>query len=134
MTFTEIFENFKNHSYIRRECWSEDVFIQFRNTAPLIRLVMFETSDTAKMKAINTLNNDVRLSAEDLIADDWIDIDDYKRSKEPIKPTSFWGYIDTLEDGSDKWRKVIDLGSKYHKSGKNPDEYLDEIIKKVEKN
>jgi hypothetical protein len=137
MTFTEIFENFKNHSYIRRECWSEDVFIQLRNTATLIRLVMFATADTSKtksIKSINTLNNDVRLSAKDLIADDWIDIDDYKRPKETVKPTTFWGYIDTLEDGTDKWRKAIDLGSKYHKMGKNPDEYLDEIIKKVEKN
>ena len=132
MTFTEIFENFKNHSYIRRECWSEDVFIQLRNTATLIRLVMFATADTSKMKAINTLNNDVRLSAEDLLADDWIDIDDYRRPKETVKPTTFWEYIDTLEDGTDKWRKAMDLGSKYHKDGKNPDEYLEEIIKKVE--
>ena len=132
MTFTEIFENFKNHSYIRRECWSEDVFIQLRNTATLIRLVMFATADTSKMKAINTLNNDVRLSAEDLLADDWIDIDDYKRPKETVKPKTLWGYIDTLEDGTDKWRKAMDLGSKYHKDGKNPDEYLEEIIKKVE--
>ena len=52
MTFTEIFENFKNHSYIRRECWSEDVFIQLRNTATLIRLVMFATTDTSTIKLI----------------------------------------------------------------------------------
>ena len=76
MTFPEIFENFKNHSYIRRENWTNDVFIQLRHTATLIRLVMFETTDPLKMKTINTLNNDVKLSAEDLIADDWIDIDD----------------------------------------------------------
>lgn len=132
MTFPEIFENFKNHSYIRRECWSKDVFIQLRNTATLIRLVEFVTTDTSKMKEINTLNIDVRLSAEDLIADDWIDIDDYKRPKETVKPTIFWDYVDTLEDGSDKWRIAIDLGSKYHKDGKNPDEYLEEIINKVE--
>lgn len=131
MTFSEIFENFKNHSYIRRECWSEDVFIQLRNTATLIRLVEFATADTPKMKAINTLNNDVRLSAEDLIADDWIDIDDYKRPKEIVKYKSFWDYIDTLEDGTDEWRIAMDLGTKYHKDGKNPDEYLEEIINKV---
>jgi hypothetical protein len=134
MTFVEIFEKFKNHSYIRRESWSEDVFIQLRNTTALIRLVMFATADTSKtksIKSINTLNNDVRLSAEDLIADDWIDIDNYKRPKEPVKPTTLWEYVDTLEDGSDEWRKAIDLGSKYHKAGKNPDEYLEEIIKKV---
>lgn len=131
MTFVEIFENFKNHSYIRRESWSEDVFIQLRST--LIRLVMFATADTSKMKTINTLNNDVRLSAEDLIADDWIDIDNYKKPKETVKPTTFWEYVDTLEDETDKWRKVMDLGSKYHKAGKNPDEYLEEIINKVNK-
>jgi hypothetical protein len=77
MKFTEIFEEFKNHSYIRRESWSEDVFVQLGSTANLIRLVMFATSDTPKMKAINTLNNDIRLTAEDLLADDWIDIEDY---------------------------------------------------------
>lgn len=78
MTFPEIFENFKNHSYIRRKRWSKDVFVQLRHTATLIRLIMFETTDISKMKTINTLNNDIKLSAEDLIADDWIDIDDCK--------------------------------------------------------
>ena len=131
MIFPEIFENFKNHSYIRRECWSKDVFIQLRNTATLIRLVEFATTDTSKMKEINTLNNDVRLSAEDLIADDWIDIVDLM-SKPVKEPKTLWEYIDTLEDGSDEWRIAIDLGSKYHRAGKNPDEYLEEIINKVE--
>lgn len=132
MTFVEIFENFKNHSYIRREGWSEDVFIQLRNTTTLIRLVMFVTDNTTKMKAINILNNDVRLSAEDLIADDWIDIDDYKRPKETVKPKTLWEYIDTLKYEYDKWCEAINLGVKYHKDGKNPDEYLEEIINKVE--
>ena len=128
MTFPEIFENFKNHSYIRREIWRKDVFIQLRHTTVLIRLVNFESGKCPK-----TLNNDTHLTAEDLIADDWIDIDDLmpKPSKEP---KTFWEYVDTLEDGSDKWRIAIDLGSKYYKAGKNPDEYLEEIIKKVEKN
>ena len=75
MTFPEIFENFKNHSYIRRESWSPNVFIQFRHSAPLIRLVMFATSNESKMKAINTLDYDTRISAEDLFAEDWIDIE-----------------------------------------------------------
>ena len=131
MIFTEIFETFKNHSYISRECWSKDVFIQLRNTATLIRLVEFITTDTSKMKEINTLNNDVRLSAEDLIADDWIDIVDLM--PKPVKePKTLWEYVDTLEKGSDEWRIAIDLGSKYHRAGKNPDDYLNEIIKKVE--
>ena len=37
------------------------------------------------------------------------------------------------EDGSDDWRYAMQLGQKYHKGGKNPDEYLEEIIKKVNK-
>ena len=77
MTFVEIFEKFKNHSYIRRESWSENTFIQLRRTTTLIRLAMFATADTPNMNAINTLNNDIRLSAEDLLADDWVDIEDY---------------------------------------------------------
>lgn len=75
MTFPEIFDKFKSHSYIRRESWSPNVFIQFRYTTPLIRLVMFATSNESKMKAINTLDNDTRISAEDLLANDWIDIE-----------------------------------------------------------
>lgn len=127
MTFPEIFENFKNHSYIRRKSWSEDTFVQLRHTAVFIRLVKFEIG-----KSPETLNNDIRLSAEDMIADDWIDIDDLM-PKEPVKPTTFWDYVSTLENGSDEWKIAIDLGSKYHKDDKNPDEYLDEIIKKVNK-
>lgn len=75
MTFPEIFENFKNHSYIRRESWPPNVFIQFRYSTPLIRLVIFATSNESKMKAINTLDNDIRIIAEDLFANDWIDIE-----------------------------------------------------------
>lgn len=127
MIFPEIFEKFKSHSYIRRASWSKNTFVQLRNTANLIRLVYFEMGKTP-----DTLDNDVRLTAEDLLADDWIDIDDLipKPSK---KPETLWKYIDTLKDGSDEWRIAIDLGSKYHKEGKNPDEYLEEIIKKVNK-
>ena len=89
MTFVEIFENFKNHSYIRRESWSKDVFIQYRHTAPLIRIIKFEEMPNdlntivglAREKAnqhgkqIVLINNDIRLSADDLLAEDWIDID-----------------------------------------------------------
>lgn len=127
MTFPEIFEQFKSHSYIRRKRWSEDVFIQLRSTTTLVRIVVFEVGN-----APHTLDNDYRIPVEDLLGDDWIDIDDLmpKPSKEP---KTLWEYIDTLENGSDEWRIAIDLGSKYHKAGKNPDEYLDEIIKKVKK-
>lgn len=127
MTFPEIFEQFKSHSYIRRKSWSNDVFIQLRNTTTLIRLVKFEIG-----KIPYTLNDDIRLTARDLLADDWIDIEDLM-PKEPVKPTTFWDYVDTLEDGSDDWRYAMQLGQKYHNAGKNPDEYLDEIIKKVKK-
>ncbi len=127
MTFPEIFEQFKSHSYIRRKKWSEDVFIQLRVTTTLVRLVVFEAG-----KAPHTLDNDYRIPAEDLLGDDWIDIDDLM-PKSSKKPTTLWEYIDTLENGSDEWRIAIDLGTKYHKAGKNPDDYLDEIIKKVKK-
>ena len=127
MTFPEIFEQFKNHSYIRRESWSNDTFIQLRSTTTLIRLVVFEVGKTP-----HTLDNDYRIPAEDLLGDDWIDIEDLM-PKEPVKPTTFWDYVNTLENGSDEWKIAIDLGSKYHKEGKNPDEYLEEIIKKVNK-
>lgn len=77
MTFPEIFDNFKNHSYIRRKSWSENVFVQYRHTAPLIRLVRFVTNsfeDHCK-SSIDTINNDIMLTTEDLLADDWVDID-----------------------------------------------------------
>ena len=127
MTFPEIFEQFKNHSYIKRESWEENSFIQLRNTKPLIRLVTFEIGKSPYM-----ISDDIGLSTEDLLAEDWIDIEDLM-PKEPVKPTTFWDYVSTLKNGSDEWKIAIDLGSKYHKEGKNPDEYLDEIIKKVNK-
>lgn len=71
MTFPEIFDNFKNHSYIRRKSWSEHTFVQYRHTVPLIRLVRFDSNKSV----IDTLDNDIRFTAEDLLADDWIDID-----------------------------------------------------------
>ena len=126
MTFPEIFEKFKSHSYIRRASWSKNTFVQLRNTANLIRLVYFEIGKTP-----DTLDNDVRLTAEDLLADDWLDIEDLM-PKGAVKPTTFWGYVDTLEDGSDDWRYAMQIGSKYYKAGKNPDEYLSEIINNVE--
>lgn len=76
MTFPEIFEQFKSHSYIRRKRWSEDVFIQLRVTTTLVRLVVFEAG-----KPPHTLDNDYRIPAEDLLGDDWIDIDDLMPKK-----------------------------------------------------
>ena len=127
MTFPEIFEQFKSHSYIRRKSWDNDIFIQLRSTAVLIRLVKFEVGKTP-----HTIDNDYRIPAEDLLGDDWIDIEDLM-PKEPVNVKTLWEYLDTLDSYSDEWRIAIDLGSKYHNAGKNPDEYLDEIIKKVNK-
>ncbi len=127
MTFPEIFEQFKSHSYIRRASWSDNIFVQLKSTSILIRLVNFEIGKTP-----HTLDNDVRLTAEDLIADDWLDIEDLM-PKESVNVKTFWDYVDTLEDGSDDWRYAMQLGQKYHNAGKNPDEYLEEIIKKVNK-
>ena len=59
MTFAEIFDNFKNHSYIRRKSWPKHVFAQYRNTVPLIRLVWFTDGIEGSCKpAIDTLSND----------------------------------------------------------------------------
>ena len=87
MLFKEILENFKKHSYIRRECWGENLFVQLRDDSetPLIRMVQFVEcdpfNDTVSMKAmritgmtpkqIHVLNNDIRFSAEDILASDW---------------------------------------------------------------
>jgi hypothetical protein len=42
-----------------------------RNNVQFIRLVEFEQGKTP-----NTLNNDVRLTTEDLLANDWVDLDE----------------------------------------------------------
>ena len=78
MTFPEIFKNFKNHCYIRRKSWSEHVFVQYRYSIPLIRMVKFvnySVEDIDK-SLIDILNNDIKLTAEDLFADDWVDINE----------------------------------------------------------
>lgn len=127
MTFPEIFEQFKSHSYIRRTSWNKDMFIQLRSTVAQIRLVKFEMCKTPI-----TFDEYITLNAIDLLADDWIDIEDLMPKKKET-PKTFWDYLDTLEDGSDDWRYAMQLGGKYRNAGKNPDEYLDEIIKKVNK-
>jgi hypothetical protein len=44
-----------------------------------------------------------------------------------------WEYIGSLPVGSDKWRNAYDISfEEYHNKGKNPSDYLEEIIKKVE--
>ena len=70
MTFPEVFESFKNNRYLRRKSWSPKLFINLRHTVPLIRLVMF-TADKYDIKTIKILSNDIRLCANDLLADDW---------------------------------------------------------------
>ena len=78
MTFPEIFGNFKNHSYIRRKSWSKHVFAQYRHAVALMRLVWFtddNIEDSCK-SAVDTLSNDFKFTAEDLLADDWVNIDE----------------------------------------------------------
>lgn len=62
-----------------------------------------------------------------------IDTDNYINFNEKDSFKTFWDYIDTLKDGSDEWRIAMDLGAKYHREGKNPDNYINEIIEKVNK-
>ena len=47
--------------------------------------------------------------------------------------TKFFDYVNTLEDGTDKWREAFIIMDKYLRDNKDPDEYIQEIIKKVEK-
>lgn len=60
------------------------------------------------------------------------DIDNY--CKEELKDEDevpFWSYIHSLKEKTDKWRYVMDLGTQYHKDGKDPNKYIDEIKEKV---
>lgn len=78
MTFPEIFDDFKNHSYIRRKSWSKHIFAQYRHAVSLIRLVWFtdDNMEDSCKSAVDTLSNDFRFTAEDLLADDWVNIDE----------------------------------------------------------
>ena len=49
------------------------------------------------------------------------------------KTTSFWDYVETLDKESDEYQIAMNLGVKYHKQRKNPDDYLDEIKNEVSK-
>ena len=47
---------------------------------------------------------------------------------------SFWDYVATLDKDSDEYRDAMKIGAKYHMAGKNPDDYLDEIVNEVNSN
>lgn len=124
MTFPEIFNNFKNHKYVQRKCWHKDVFIQYRDSVNLIRMVQFIENSQAYADEPFVINNDIRLSASDLFADDWV-------IKEEPKRKDFWDYVRNLDHESDKWRIAMEIGQEYHDSGKDPNEYLEEIKETV---
>lgn len=48
-------------------------------------------------------------------------------------PKSFWDYLGTINKDTDEWDIVFRIGEKFHKEGKNPDNYLDEIIEEANK-
>ena len=52
-----------------------------------------------------------------------------------VEYTDLKDYIQSLDKPETyfKWRHAIDLWIKYAQEGKNPDEYIDEFIKRVEK-
>ena len=126
MTFTEIFNNFKNHEYIQRKCWHKDVFIQYCDSVDLIRLVQFVEGSQAYADEPFVIDNDTRLTASDLFADDWF-------VKEEQKQNTFWDYVKTLNQYSDEWRFAMELGEEYYRSGKDPDKYIDEIKDAINK-
>ena len=82
MIFKEIFDKYAAHSYIRRSVWPQHEFIQWMRTKPIMRRVKFVpiNSDVKEYARepmiITTLQEYVTLGAEDLSADDWIDIED----------------------------------------------------------
>lgn len=124
MTFPEIFNNFKNHEYIQRKCWHKDVFIQYRIPVDLIRLVQFIEDSQAFADQPFVISNDTRLTASDLFADDWV-------VKEESKRKDFWDYVRNLDHESDEWCIAMEIGQEYHDSGKDPNEYLEEIKETV---
>ena len=51
-------------------------FAQYRNIVPLIRLIWFTDGiEDSRKSAVDTLSNDFKFTAEDLLGDDWISID-----------------------------------------------------------
>lgn len=46
----------------------------------------------------------------------------YKYSK------TYWAYVDTLEQYSDEWRRIIDLGQQWYSQGLDLDECIKDII------
>jgi hypothetical protein len=42
---------------------------------------------------------------------------------------TYWEYVDTLEQYSDEWRRIIDLGQLWHSQGLDLDECIKDIIK-----
>jgi len=133
MTFPEIFESFKNHEYVRRKCWHNDVFVQYRIPVDLIRLVQFIEGSQAYADQPFVISNDTRLTASDLFADDWVVKEEQKVVKEEQKRENFWDYVRNLDHDSDEWSIAMEIGQEYHDSGKDPNEYLEEIKEIVSK-
>ena len=71
MIFSDIFEDFKNYSCVRRKSWSELVYMRRHKTSMLIQMFAFLPTTNGKDKAF-VITKDCRLNAEDLFADDWI--------------------------------------------------------------
>ena len=49
------------------------------------------------------------------------------------KKDAFWDYMESVDKKSDFFREMMIMGNEYFCKGKNPDEYLDEIIDNVKK-
>lgn len=70
MTFTEILDAYKNHKYIRRQAWSDNIYMQLMESTDdqLTRMVMINDE-------VTVLDGDARFTSQDLISDDWEEID-----------------------------------------------------------
>jgi len=81
---------------------------------------------------VEDLINSIKSSNPNAIKRFIADIDNY--CKEELKDEDdapFWSYIHSLKEKTDEWRYAMDLGAHYHKDGKDPNEYIDEIKEKV---
>ncbi len=69
------------------------------------------------------------------LACDLADVKDVTLDIDKVNDNNYntiWDYINSLPEGSDKWKYAIDISRKYHQNSKNPDCYVLEIKQKVD--
>ena len=64
MTFFELLDEYKSGKKIRRRCWNENLWIEYRESK-LSRLYMQEND------GVKLLDVDMHFTTNDILADDW---------------------------------------------------------------